>query len=125
MVHFLYNGCAVLLIERIARVNEEKPPVLILGLLLPQKPYRVNPPLNPGLQTPTELLLPAGLLDLRPCHRQHTLQKHLETGISHSDCPYTRVLVKADEAPWHQRPVVHPGWAFVDHTFTKIPNNLP
>ena len=37
--HRTYQGCAVLLIERIVRVNKEEPPILLLGVLLPQELY--------------------------------------------------------------------------------------
>ena len=50
MPHLPHHGCAVLLIERIARVNEEEPPVLLLGVLLPQKPHCVDTLLNTRLQ---------------------------------------------------------------------------
>ena len=73
MPHRPQYGCAVLLIERIARVNEDKPPVLLLDMLLPQEPHRMNTPFDPRLQSTAELLRPTGLLGLRPCHLQHEL----------------------------------------------------
>ena len=36
VAHFLQHGFAVLLVERIARFNEEEPPVLLLTMILPQ-----------------------------------------------------------------------------------------
>ena len=44
MPHHPQHLCMVFLIESIARVNEEEPPVLLLGVLLPQKPQYVDPP---------------------------------------------------------------------------------
>ena len=83
VVHLPQHGCAVLLIEHITCVNKEKHLVLLLGVLLPQRPHRANPPLDPGFQSPIELLRPAGLLELLPHHRQHTLHEHLSPGLSH------------------------------------------
>ena len=36
-----WNGCPVLLTERIPRVNEEKPPLLILQMLFPKQTHGV------------------------------------------------------------------------------------
>ena len=55
------HGCAVLLVERIARINEEKPPVLLLGVLLPQNLHRVDLPFEPCIQATAELLCPSGV----------------------------------------------------------------
>ena len=55
--HLQQHCCKFFLIERIARFNEEKPPVLLLGVLLPQEPQHMNLPLDPRFQPPTELLI--------------------------------------------------------------------
>ena len=47
---------------------------LLLGMMLPQEPYHMNPPFDPRLQFTTELLHHAGLLGLCPCQRQHSLR---------------------------------------------------
>ena len=47
MPHLPQHGFTVLLIGCIACVYEEEPPVLLLGVLLPQKPHRVDPPPPP------------------------------------------------------------------------------
>ena len=62
-----------------------------------------------ALQLPVELLRPAGLLGLRPCHHQHTLHKHPLPGLSHYDWLYTRALVNIDKSPQNQRPLVRLG----------------
>ena len=72
VTHLPQHICAVILIERIVHIKEENPPVLILGMMLNQEPHRVNPPLNYCFQTTAELILPAGILGLCPCHCQHT-----------------------------------------------------
>ena len=59
-------GCEVLLIERIARVNEKETPVLLLGILLPQQPHNVDPPYNLRFQSTAELLHYTGLLGSAP-----------------------------------------------------------
>ena len=50
MRHCPQHVCAVLLVERIMRVDDEEPPVLLLGMMLQQKPHRVDSPFNPCLQ---------------------------------------------------------------------------
>ena len=44
------NGCPVLLIERIVRVTEEKPPILLLPVFLEEDAYRMDGDLYPGLK---------------------------------------------------------------------------
>ena len=44
------HGCPVLLIERITRVNEEKPPILLLPVLLEEDAHRMDGALYPGLK---------------------------------------------------------------------------
>lgn len=88
VVHRPQNGGTVLLIECIVRINEEKPPLILLVMMLPHKPDRVNSPLDPGFQLPTELLHPAGLLGLCSFHQKNTLLKQSHTGLSHPDWPY-------------------------------------
>ena len=47
MSHHLQHGGAVILIERIVCINEEKPPVILLGVLLPQELQYVDfPPIS-------------------------------------------------------------------------------
>ena len=53
VAHRPQHGCAILLIERVLRINEEKPSVLLMGMLLPQDPHRVNPPFDTRLQSAT------------------------------------------------------------------------
>ena len=65
--HHPQHGGAVLLVECIACVNEEKPSVLLMGVLLPQEPHHVNTPLDTVFQIPAELLHTEGLLGLYPC----------------------------------------------------------
>ena len=125
MAHLPHHGRAVLLIERIARSNEEKLPVFLLGVLLPQEQQRMNHPLVSGFQPPAELLRPAGLLGLRPHHRQHTIFEHPLPGLTHSYWPYTRSFVEADELPQHQIPIGRSGWESVGHTVPKLPDNIP
>ena len=125
VLHFPHHGCGVLLIERIARIIEDKPPVIFLVLLMPQDPHRGNNPFDPRFQPPAEFLLPAGLLVLFPHQLQQTLSKHPPPGISYPDWPYTREIVKANEARQHQRSVVRPGWGYIDQPVLKFPNNLP
>ena len=124
VAHGPQHGCAVLLIEHIARINEEKPSVLPQGVMLPQEPHLVNPPLGTGFQPPVELLRPTCLIGFCPCHFQQSLHEHPLLGPSHSNWPYTRAISKADEAPRHQRPVGRPGWVSVGHPVPKLPNNM-
>ena len=49
MMHRPQHGCVFFFIEQIVRVNEEEVPDLLLGMLLPQKLHRVDPPFNPCL----------------------------------------------------------------------------
>ena len=70
VAHLPQYGYAFLLVERIACVNREKPPVLLLDMLLLQEPHRVNPPFDPCLQSTAELLRTAGILGTRPRHLQ-------------------------------------------------------
>ena len=48
VAHRQYYNCEVFLIKRIARTNEEKLSVLLLGVLLPQEPHCMNPPHPPA-----------------------------------------------------------------------------
>ena len=64
MAHCPYHVYAVLLIERIVHINEEKLPDLLLGVFLSQDLHRVDNSLNTGLQPPLELLRPAGFFAL-------------------------------------------------------------
>ena len=73
VTHRPHHGYAFLLIKRIARVNEEKPPFLLLGVLMPQEPHYVNSSLHTGFQPPAELLHTTDLLGIRPCQLQHAL----------------------------------------------------
>ena len=98
MAHHPQHSCLVLLVKRILRINEEKPPVLFMGMFLPQESHRVNPLLDPGFQPPAELLRTTGLLGLRPSRRQHALCQNLSSGFTHYNWPYNRALVKANEA---------------------------
>ena len=88
----------VILIECIMRVNEGENPILLLGVLLPQEPRRMYPPLNPRLQATTEQFRTAGLLGLRPCHHQHTLLQNPTPSIPHAYCTDPRSLVEVNEA---------------------------
>ena len=119
MSHFPQHSGAVLLIERIVRVNEEKLPVLLLGILMPQEPHQVNKSLNPGFQPPTELLRPTGLLGLFPHHRLCQVSP-TPTGQTPG------AIFKADVAPRHQCPVGYSGGGeSVGHLVPKLPNNMP
>ena len=60
------HGCPVLLIERVARVNEEKPPILLILKLLPEDAHRVYGALYPRLQASRQLRHATGGLGLRP-----------------------------------------------------------
>ena len=44
------HGCPVLLIERIARVNEEKPSILLLPVLIEEDVHCMDSALYPGLK---------------------------------------------------------------------------
>ena len=44
------HGCPVLLIERITRINEEKPPILLLPVLLKEDAHRMYGAIYPGLK---------------------------------------------------------------------------
>ena len=109
MTHRQQHGCAYLLIESIESINKEEPPVLLLGILLPQEPHHVDPPFNPCLQAAAELLRPAGFLGLHPRHHHHSLLQHPTPGLSHAYWSYPRALVNDDEVPQHQFPVGFPG----------------
>ena len=85
----------------------------------------MNPSLNNVLQPPTEFLCPAGLFGLCFCHRQHALFQNPSPGLPYSNWLDARELVEADEVPWHQRCVGHPGWSAISHPVTKFPENLP
>ena len=88
----------VLLIEHIARINEEEPPVLLLFLLLPQKPHRMDPPLYPFLQATTEMFRPVGLRVLHPpSPPTHTSPASIAKSPAY--WPFSRALVKIDELP--------------------------
>ena len=125
MPHCPQHECAVLLVERIVRVNKEEPPVLILSILLPQKPYFMYPPFNNCLQTTAELLRTSVLLGLLPRHHKHTLIQHPPPSLPHAYWPYPMALVESDEAPRHQCSVGRLGWATVVHPVSKLPNNMP
>ena len=84
MLHIPNHGCVILLIERIVRVNEEVPPVLLLVVLLPQMPHRMDTSLYSRLQATAELFRPAGLLGLRPCHHHHTLFQYPPPSLPHT-----------------------------------------
>ena len=125
MPHRPQHGCAVILIECITHVNEEEPLVLLLGMLLSQKPHRVDPPFNPRLQATADMLSLAGLLGLCLHHHQHTLHQHLPPGLPHAYWLYPREIFEAGEAPQHQCPVGRQGWETIGHPVTELPNNLP
>ena len=44
------HGCPVLLIERITRINEEKPPILLLPVFFEEDAYHMDGALYPGLK---------------------------------------------------------------------------
>ena len=69
------NYGSFVLIEFIALVSEEKPPVLLLILLKPQQPHHVYPPLNPRFQPSQYMLHPAGLFGLSSRHHQDELSE--------------------------------------------------
>ena len=54
------HGCTVLLIERIARINEEKPPILLLTVLLEEDTHCMDGALYPGLKAAPYLSGTAG-----------------------------------------------------------------
>ena len=85
VAHLPQHGGAVIIIKHIACVNEEEPPVLLLGVLLPQEPHRVNTPLDPGFQILAELLRLSDILDLCPCHCYHTLCEQSHPGLYHPE----------------------------------------
>ena len=65
-LHCPQHGCAVLLIERITRANEEEPPILVLGVLLPQEPHRVDTPLISDSRPPQSFSVPQASLASAP-----------------------------------------------------------
>ena len=60
--------CPVLFIENILRVNEEKPPVLLLRVFLPEDAHCMYAALYPRFHSPSKLGCPAGGLRLLPRH---------------------------------------------------------
>ena len=64
MAHHTQYVFTILLVERIACVNKEKLPVILLVVLFPQETHHMNSFLYPGFQPPVEFLHPAGLLSL-------------------------------------------------------------
>ena len=84
MLHIPHHGCVILLIERIVRVNEEVPPVLLLVVLLPQMPHRMDTSLYSRLQATAEMFRPAGLLGLLRRHHQLTLRQYPPPRFPHA-----------------------------------------
>ena len=66
----LEHGCPNLLIELVARVNEEKTPILLLLMFLPEDAHHMDGALYPCLQASHQLRRAAGGLGLRPGYLQ-------------------------------------------------------
>ena len=86
------NYGPVLLIELIAHINEDKPPVLLLQVLLPHKPHHVDPTLYLLFHTPEELLFPLGLFGLHSHHRKDVLCKEDLPDIANPNRSHTGII---------------------------------
>ena len=75
------HGSLVILIERVVRVNEEKPPVILLLVLMQDNPYRVYPPFYPHLKAAAELFYLEVIFYLRAFHRQDAFDKTLPQSL--------------------------------------------
>ena len=91
--------CPVLPIELIARIDEEKTPILILVILLPLYMHGMYAPLNYGLHSSAQLIFSTILIGFRPRHRQNALQHKLYSHLPDPDRSGAWVIIKIYESP--------------------------
>ena len=89
MTDRLQNCGSFLFIEWILCINKEKPPVLLLWVVLKQKTHHVDNHLNPRFQTPVEMLHPTEVIVLRSCHCQDAIGKSAPPIIANNHRLYT------------------------------------
>ena len=95
------HGCPVLFIERVARVNKEKPPIFLLPVLLPEDTHRVDGALYPSLQAPCQLCGATGGLGLRPVDLQQSLRHETAQSLPHSDRHDPWLLIQSYQPAAH------------------------
>ena len=78
----------IILIERVASINEEESQFLILGGLIPLETHHVNSPLYTRLHNPAQFLRPIILL--------HLLSGHLGYALCHHPPPVSPTLTGID-----------------------------
>ena len=119
------HGCPVLLIERIARVNDEKPQILLLPVLLLEDAHRVDGALYPSLQAPRQLRGAAGGLGLRPGDLQQALCYETAPSLSHFDRSDPRLLIQRNQPAACQCPVGGPWGPPIAEPLYKVADNPP
>ena len=114
----------VLLIERIAQVNEDKTPVLLLIMLPPKHQYSVYPPLNPCFNITADLLFPTVIFGLLICHHQDEFGETLSPCLSNPNRYDARLLYQPNQVFRHQGIIGHPGWEVIVQPLHQWCNNL-
>ena len=110
VLDFQHHESMILIVELIVCINEEETPVLIMGMLFPQKTHVVYAYPNPRMQPPAQMLDFTNLLRLWPRHRQEELCHHLSPRLPDYDGSDTGVIVQTNQSLFHKRPILHPRW---------------
>ena len=105
-------------------MNEEKPPVLLLQIMLTKHLHIVYPPLNHCLQTTIDMVCNAGLFGLCTSHQQDALIKTPLPRLSNNNRRDTWMFVHTNQASHHQGAILCPGWAFIIQPLHHLCNNI-
>ena len=77
--------------------------------MLSQHPHRVDTPLNPHFQLPTDLFPPTGLLGLQYGHHQGTLGELALTSLANPDSSYNVLFINPYQEACHHGLICCPG----------------
>ena len=90
---FPQYGGPVILIGCVARVNEDKPPVLLLLVLLRKQPHKIITTIDCRLYPPEYLFSPTGLLSHLYLHHKDELIRTPAPGLPYPDWEYTGMFI--------------------------------
>ena len=119
------HGGPIILMERVSHINEEKPPVLILQVLLPQQLHVMYPPLDTRINPSTDMFSSTGLLCLYSGNCKNALCRAVAPHLSNAHRKHPRPLIDPDQAPGHHGTIGSPGWVIVYQLIYDCSYNLP
>ena len=125
MMYIPKHGCPVLLIERVPCINEEKPPVLFLRVLLPEDAHCMYAALYPRFYSPVQLDFLAGGLCLLPRHPKQALFHQPSSRSSHANRSDPWLIFQCDQPVAHHCAIGGPWGPPIAQPICKVADNQP